>query len=145
MEGVLFCTVLLSQIAEHAPPGEGVNLSHGLWGVIGMVVGAVVGAYFRYRGHVHATDSKAKTDNIDLVFREGQRLRNELMAEILENRKQVTDLQREHLNCQKENMELKTAQVLSNNAIKALQDENSSLKTQIAEMQKQIKQLKGAE
>jgi predicted RNase H-like nuclease (RuvC/YqgF family) len=146
MEGILFCTVIFAQIMEHgAENAEGVSWSHGVWGVVGMAVGAAIAGYFRYRGHIHATDSKSEKDKLDIVFQQGQTLRNELMSEILENRRQLTELQKEHLGCQRENIELKAAQNVSNSAIRALQDENTTLKVQVAELQKQVKQLKGEE
>lgn len=142
MEGVLFCTILFAEVAEHAPEAA---TGGWLWGLFGSFVGAIASPFFHYLYRRFAVAKQAEKDKVELIFQEGQKLRNELMSEILENRKQVTDLQREHLNCQKENIELKSQQTVSNAAIKALQEENTTLKSQVAAMQIEIKQLKGEE
>src|SRR5262249_43908669 len=135
MEG----TVLKLFAVENA-----LDWSHGVVAFVAAGIGAITTPFFQYLARRYSDGKKADLTALQLAYQDHQKLRNDLMTEILENRKQVSPLQQDNLKYLKENVELHVTIRGMETTIQTLQAENASLRARVAEMQAQINRLSGA-
>lgn len=95
-------------------------LSGGGGTALGVFATLVVQYFLRLR----KINSDHEQKEHQLIFREGQDLRNDLRREVLDLRERVTKLQQDKLDCREENIELKAT-------LKLLSEELAELKSEI--------------
>jgi predicted RNase H-like nuclease (RuvC/YqgF family) len=121
---------------------ENLGWTHIIVSVGSAAIGAVALHFFRFLGNRHQTNVKSVMTGRQMadaeimhLFDEHQKLRNDLMKEVLENREQLTTLREKHMNCVEE-----TSKMHSENA--QIKRENMELQRQIAELRGQVAELR---
>jgi len=108
--------------------------THALIGSLGGLLGAALPIIFKF-----VLDSKKATSQISIeerkaLFNEAQKIRSDLMQEIITLRERVVTLQENNLKYAIENAELRVE-------VRELKEENSHLQTRVNELEGQVKSL----